>query len=58
VARIGEKGNTQALRGETRKRTHARCRCKDNIKIVLNKMRWEIMDRIDLAQDRHKLKLL
>jgi hypothetical protein len=54
VALIGKTGNTQALRGETRKRTHARCRSKDNIKIVLKEMRWEVMDWIDLAQDRDK----
>ena len=54
MALIGKRGNTQVLCCETIKRTQARCRCKDNIKIVLKEMRWEVKDWIDLAQDRDK----
>jgi hypothetical protein len=54
VARMGENRNAyRILVGKPeRKRPLGRCRWVDNIKIYLREIGWDVMEWIDLAQDR------
>ena len=58
VARIAEgRGACMLMMGKPqRKRAlgRPRCRYEDNINIHLKEISWEIVDRIDLAQDKGK----
>jgi hypothetical protein len=52
--------NTRFLWGPEEKRTagRTRCRCKDNIKMDLQKLGWRIVEWIAVAQDRESWRAL
>jgi hypothetical protein len=62
VARRGEKSNPcRILVGKPegkRPLERPRRRCMDNIKIDLREIRWDGMDRIDVAQDKDQWRAL